>query len=153
MGTSFVCRDFLDRLGGQALVMIGQWYSRQPLTNHKERLSTDLIPEIVAPKAFTHSRYSFWSGESGTVPIWKWWRRVIETSINIILSLSFTFSSFCLFLVVVLVFSLSPVSLWNTILCKPQRVSWVFWADRILCQTPHSLQTRQQASFPTETDW
>ena len=35
MGTSFVCRDFWDRLGGQALVMIGQWYLRQPLTNHK----------------------------------------------------------------------------------------------------------------------
>ena len=69
MGTSFVCRDFLDRLGGEALVMICRWYSRQQLTNHKERLSTDLIPEIVAPKACTHSRYSFWSGELGTAPI------------------------------------------------------------------------------------
>ena len=34
MGASFRHRDFWDRLGGQALVMIGRWYSRQPLTNH-----------------------------------------------------------------------------------------------------------------------
>ena len=34
MGTIFQCNDFLDRMGGQALVMIGRWYSRQPLTNH-----------------------------------------------------------------------------------------------------------------------
>ena len=33
MGTSFRHHDFWDRLGGQALVMIGRWYSRQPLTN------------------------------------------------------------------------------------------------------------------------
>jgi len=49
--------------GGQALIMIGRWYSRQPLTNHKQRLSTHTIPEIAAPKACTHSSYSFWSGE------------------------------------------------------------------------------------------
>ena len=36
MGKSFGCSDFWDRLGGQALVVIGRWYSRQPLlTNHK----------------------------------------------------------------------------------------------------------------------
>ena len=35
VGTSYVRSDFWDRLGGQALVMIGQLYSRQPLTNHK----------------------------------------------------------------------------------------------------------------------
>ena len=35
MGTSFGRNDFWDRLGGQALVMIGRWYLRQPLTNHK----------------------------------------------------------------------------------------------------------------------
>ena len=28
MGTSFGRSDFWDRLGGRALVMIGQWYSR-----------------------------------------------------------------------------------------------------------------------------
>ena len=39
MGTSFRCNHFWDRLGGQALVMIGWWYSRQPLTNHKDCLS------------------------------------------------------------------------------------------------------------------
>ena len=34
------CGDFWDRFwGGQALVMIGQWYSRQPSTNHKWPLS------------------------------------------------------------------------------------------------------------------
>ena len=36
MGTSFGCNDFWYRLDGQALVMIGRWYSvalRQPLTN------------------------------------------------------------------------------------------------------------------------
>ena len=33
MGTSFRHNDFWDHLGGQALVMIGRWYSRQPLTN------------------------------------------------------------------------------------------------------------------------
>ena len=39
MGTSFRRNHFWDRLGGQALVMIGWWYSRQPLTNHKDCLS------------------------------------------------------------------------------------------------------------------
>ena len=34
MGTSFRHHDFWDRLGGRALVMIGRWYSSQPLTNH-----------------------------------------------------------------------------------------------------------------------
>ena len=34
MGMSFACSDFRDRLGEQVLVMIGQWYSRQPLTNN-----------------------------------------------------------------------------------------------------------------------
>ena len=36
VGTSFGCSDFWDCLDGQALVMIGRWYSvplRQPLTN------------------------------------------------------------------------------------------------------------------------
>jgi len=45
--------------------MIGGWYSRQPLTNHKKRLSQKSIPEIIVPKACTHSRYSFWSREYG----------------------------------------------------------------------------------------
>ena len=40
MGTSFRRNHFWDRLGGQAIVMIGWWYSRQPLTNHKDCLST-----------------------------------------------------------------------------------------------------------------
>ena len=35
MGTSFLRNDFWDRLGRQALVMIGRWYLRQLLTNHK----------------------------------------------------------------------------------------------------------------------
>ena len=39
MGTSFRRNHFWDRLGGQALVMIGWWYSRQPLTNHMDCLS------------------------------------------------------------------------------------------------------------------
>ena len=34
MGTSFWCSDFQDRLGGHAIFVIGQSYSRQPLTNH-----------------------------------------------------------------------------------------------------------------------
>ena len=63
MGTSFVCRDFWDRLVGQAFIMIGQWYSSQLLTNHKNRLSTQRVPEIVAPKASNDSRYSLWSGK------------------------------------------------------------------------------------------
>ena len=45
MGTSFGCSDLWDRLGGQVLVMIGQWYPKQPLTNHKQCLSTKTIPE------------------------------------------------------------------------------------------------------------
>ena len=65
MGTSFRCNDFWDSLGGQTLVMIGRWYPRQPLTNHKKRLSTQTIPECVAPKACTHSLYSFWSRKYG----------------------------------------------------------------------------------------
>ena len=35
IGTSFGRSDVWDRLSEQALVMIGRWYSRQPLTNHK----------------------------------------------------------------------------------------------------------------------
>ena len=33
--TSFRRNDFWDLLDGQTLAMIGYWYSRQPLTNHK----------------------------------------------------------------------------------------------------------------------
>ena len=40
MGTSFGISDFLDRLGRQELIIIGRWYSGQPLTNHKQRLFT-----------------------------------------------------------------------------------------------------------------
>ena len=63
MDTRFERNDFWDRLGEQALVMIGRWYSRQPLTNHNQRLSTQMIPEIVAPKACTSFPYSFWNGK------------------------------------------------------------------------------------------
>ena len=35
MDTRFRRSNVWDRLGGQAVVMIGRWYSRQPLTNHK----------------------------------------------------------------------------------------------------------------------
>ena len=35
MGTSFGRSDFWDRSGGQALVMIGRWFSRQLLTIRK----------------------------------------------------------------------------------------------------------------------
>ena len=45
MGTSFARSDFWDGLVGQALAMIGRWYSRQPLTNQKCRLSTQKIPK------------------------------------------------------------------------------------------------------------
>ena len=37
------------------LVMIGQWYSRQPFTNHNERLSNQTILKTVAPEACIHS--------------------------------------------------------------------------------------------------
>ena len=63
MGTNFGCSDFWDRLGRQAFVVIDQWYSMQPLTNHKSLLSTQTIPEIVVLKACTHSPDSSWSGE------------------------------------------------------------------------------------------
>ena len=62
MGTSFWRNDLWDRLVGQASVMIGRW-SRQLLTNHKQRLSTQTSPEIVAPIALPHSLYSFLGGE------------------------------------------------------------------------------------------
>ena len=39
--------------------------SRQPLTNRKKRLSTQPIPEIIAPKACTHPPYSFWGRKYG----------------------------------------------------------------------------------------
>ena len=57
MATNFTRNDFWDHLGGQALVMIGRWYSRQPLTNHNQRLLT------VEPNACTHVSYSIWNGE------------------------------------------------------------------------------------------
>ena len=61
MGMSFGCSGLWDRLGWQALVMIGQFRSRQPLTNHKYHLFTQSIPELTALKACTHSHYSFWN--------------------------------------------------------------------------------------------
>ena len=45
MGTSFECSDSFNHLGGQQLVMIVQWYSRQPFTNQNERLSSQTIPK------------------------------------------------------------------------------------------------------------
>ena len=63
VGTSFRRNDFWNLLDGQTLAMIGPWYSRQPLTNHKQYLSTQTIPNIVAPKACIQSPKSFWSGE------------------------------------------------------------------------------------------
>lgn len=32
-GYKFRCNDFWDRSGGQALLLIGGWYPRQPLTH------------------------------------------------------------------------------------------------------------------------
>ena len=46
MSTSFVCSNFWE---GQVLVMIGRKYSKQSLTQHKKRLSTQTIPEIFTP--------------------------------------------------------------------------------------------------------
>ena len=51
-----------DPLDGQAVVVIGRWYSRQPLKSHKWSLFNQTIPEIVAPKAITHSTYIFGNG-------------------------------------------------------------------------------------------
>ena len=59
LGTSFGCSDFWDFLGGYVLFMTGRWYSRQPLTNNKYRLSTQMIPKTVAPKFCTHSPLQF----------------------------------------------------------------------------------------------
>ena len=46
--TSETLATIVTTFGDAALVMIGCWYSWQPLTNH-----TQIIPEIVAPKAYT----------------------------------------------------------------------------------------------------
>ena len=47
--------------GGYVLVinMIGRWYSRQLLTNHEYRFSTQMIPEILAPNFVSILPYSF----------------------------------------------------------------------------------------------
>ena len=37
MGTNFWHHNYWDCLGLQEILMIGPWYSRQPLTNHKKR--------------------------------------------------------------------------------------------------------------------
>ena len=55
IGSSVGCSDLWDGLGGQALVVIGRWYSRKTLNNPKQRLSTQTIPEIVTAKACTRS--------------------------------------------------------------------------------------------------
>ena len=34
MGTRILRNDFWESLVGQALILIGRWYSGQPLTNH-----------------------------------------------------------------------------------------------------------------------
>lgn len=52
--------DFWDRLGGKVLVMIGRWYSKQPITNQKEHWSIQTMPPIFAPKACPNS---FWIGD------------------------------------------------------------------------------------------
>ena len=49
--------------GGYVLVMIGRWYSRQLLTNYGYRLSTQMIPEILAPNFVSIPPYSFWGVE------------------------------------------------------------------------------------------
>ena len=45
--------------------VIGRWYSRQP--NHKYRLSTQTIPDVLSPKAYTHSFHSCWSWDLRTL--------------------------------------------------------------------------------------
>ena len=67
MGTNFRRNDFWNRLGGQTLVMIGRWYSRQQLANHTNAFPPKRFQKIAAPKSRTHSPSSFWSGELGSV--------------------------------------------------------------------------------------
>ena len=74
MVTSVRRSDFWNRLGGRALVVIGGWwYSRQPLTNHTYRFSTQTIREIVAPKACTHS---FIVSRVGNRPFYRYGGRI-----------------------------------------------------------------------------
>ena len=50
---AFGCSDLWDPFGGRELIMIGRWYSRQPLTSHKP----------VHPNDLKNSSYSFWIKE------------------------------------------------------------------------------------------
>lgn len=36
MGTNVWCNNYRDHLGGLEILMIGPWYSRQPLANHQK---------------------------------------------------------------------------------------------------------------------
>jgi len=45
MGTSFGCSDFWDPLGGQALVMIVQWYPKATLVRTKKKI-VPTLPKI-----------------------------------------------------------------------------------------------------------
>ena len=52
MGTSFGRSAFWDRSGGQALVMIGRWFSRQLLANRKacpRTRSQNSLPRKLVP--------------------------------------------------------------------------------------------------------
>ena len=55
-------QPFLYRLGWQA-IQLYDWLMVLKATINQSRLSTQTIPEIVAPQACTHFPYSFWSGE------------------------------------------------------------------------------------------
>ena len=68
MVTSFRRNDLWDRLGGQTLVMIGRWYSRQQLANYYKRFSTQTISKNrCAEISHPFPSYSFWSVELGSL--------------------------------------------------------------------------------------
>ena len=56
-------KDFVDHMGGQALLMIGRWYPKSSIDQSLVIFFTHPTREIFAPKVSTHSLSSLFCGE------------------------------------------------------------------------------------------
>ena len=95
MDTSSGCSDTWDRLDGQALVMIGLWFSRQPLTNHKKRFSKQSPKSLPIPrlgKSSDHTKTKQLYYSSKIIHIFKRTQNIL-TSIDVKFSWTFACSS------------------------------------------------------------
>ena len=79
---------------GEALVMIGQWYSRQPSTNHKTSNPCPNDPRNHCAESLHPFPLKFL--ERGVCAHWIWILGKVYSILTIILLLSWSFTLFCL---------------------------------------------------------